>query len=148
MEGSESSMGLTMKERQSLIREIGTRYRVGTKKEKTKILDEFVQATVYNRKYALHQLKNGRKEKLIRLDGTFVKLKATAKKRKKQKGKKIYGPEVIAALRLIWAFFWYRCGRKRSFRSSSLRFYAPRWPLSPNGRPFISLRKSKPSSLP
>ncbi|AEF81906.1 integrase domain protein [Leadbettera azotonutricia ZAS-9] len=80
-----------------------------------------------HRKYALHQLKNEGKEKLIRLDGKLVKLKATGKKRTKRKGKKIYGPEVIAALRLIWAFFWYRCGKLLApFLRSQMAFIAVR----------------------
>ena len=114
-----------MKERQSLIRETSARYRAGTKKEKTKILDEFVQVTGYNRKYALHRLKNGKKETLVRLNGELIKLKAPLKKRKKREGKKIYGPEVIASLRLIWAFFWYRCGKLLApFLRSQMAFIA------------------------
>jgi hypothetical protein len=26
--------------------------------------------------------------------------------------KQVYGPEVIVSLRLIWAFFWYPCGKR------------------------------------
>jgi transposase InsO family protein len=105
-------MGLTMKERQSLTRETCTRYRAGSKQEKTKILDEFAQVTGYHRKYALAILTHWGKEKLVRLDGELVKLKAGTAKRRKGGGRKpVYGPEVIASLRPIWAFFWYRCGK-------------------------------------
>jgi hypothetical protein len=52
MEGSEGFMGLTMKEKQAGTGGIAPRYRQSDKKGKTRILDEFVQATGYNRKYA------------------------------------------------------------------------------------------------
>jgi hypothetical protein len=100
-------MGLTMKEKQSLMRETGMRYRVGSKQEKTNILDEFTQVTGYHRKYALAVLSRWGKEQVIRLEGELIKVKAGTAKRRKGGGRKpIYGPEVIASLRLIWAFFW------------------------------------------
>jgi hypothetical protein len=112
MEGSESTMGLTMKEKQSLTRTTCTRYRKSGKKEKSMILDEFCQATGYNRKYALHLLANWGKTEVIKLDGKMVRLKGDTRKRRKGGGRKpLYGPEVIASLRIIWAFFWYRCGK-------------------------------------
>jgi hypothetical protein len=105
-------MGLTMKERQSLTRETCTRYRAGSKQEKTKILDEFTQVTGYHRKYALSVLTHWGKEKMVRLEGELIKVKAGTAKRRKGGGRKpVYGPEVIASLRIIWAFFWYRCGK-------------------------------------
>jgi hypothetical protein len=46
------------------------------------------------------------------VDGKPVKLKAgTAKRRKEGGGKPVYGPEVLASLKIIWAFFGYRCGK-------------------------------------
>ena len=105
-------MGLTMKEKKSLTRETCGRYRKSEKKGKTTILDEFCQATGYNRKYALHLLTNWGKTEVLKVNGKMVKLKAGTAKRRKGGGRKpVYGPEVIAALRLIWAFFWYRCGK-------------------------------------
>jgi hypothetical protein len=47
------------------------------------------------------------KETLLMADGNPVKLKAGAVKRRKP----VYGPEVIASLMDIWAFFWYPCGK-------------------------------------
>jgi hypothetical protein len=43
-------------------------------------------------------------------DGT-VKLKPAKKRPANRTGKKSYTDDVIASLRLIWAFFWYTCGR-------------------------------------
>jgi hypothetical protein len=112
MEGSEGIMGLTMQEKQAWTGEIAPRYRQSDKGGKTKILDEFVQATGYNRKYALHILTHWGKETWVTLDGKPVKLKAETAKRRKGGGRKpFYGPEVIACLRAIWAFFWYPCGK-------------------------------------
>jgi len=49
-------MGLTMGERQSLVRVSARRYQRASKKEKRKILDEFVQSTGYHRTYASYLL--------------------------------------------------------------------------------------------
>jgi hypothetical protein len=113
MQGSEDNMGFTMKEKQTLTREYAPRYRQAVnRKEQTGILDEYVRLTAYHRKYALALLKRWGKISLVMADGAPVKLKATAVKRRKGGGRKpVYGPEVIASLKAIWAFFWYRCGK-------------------------------------
>ena len=49
-------MGLGMKDRQSLTREVAPRYQKARKAEKEKILDEFVKNTGYSRNYAIHIL--------------------------------------------------------------------------------------------
>jgi hypothetical protein len=101
-----------MREKKSLTRETCGRYRKSEKKGKTTILDEFCQATGYNRKYALHLLANWGRTEVLNVNSKMVKLKAGTTKRQKGGGRKpVYGPEVSASLRLIWAFFWYRCGK-------------------------------------
>jgi hypothetical protein len=113
MEGSEGVMGLPMDVKKALTRELAPQYRRAGKKEKSKMLDEFVRQTGYNRKYALHMLTRWGKETILTVDGKPVKLKAGTAKRRKGGGRKpVYGPEVIASLRLIWAFFWYQCGKR------------------------------------
>ena len=105
-------MGLLMKEKKALTREVSKRYQQAGKKEKTKILDELVKTTGYNRKYALHILANWGKTSTARLSGKAVKLKASPCKRKKGGGRKpVYTEEFVAVLRAIWVFFWYRCGK-------------------------------------
>jgi hypothetical protein len=112
MEGSEDYMRLTMREKQALTGRQAPRYRRADKKMKSKILDEFVAATGYNRKYALHILTHWGKETFLTGDGKPVKFKAgTAKRRKGGERKPLYGQEVIASLRNIWVFFGYRCGK-------------------------------------
>ena len=51
-------MGLDMKTRQKLTEETAKRYYLAKKKGKGRIIDEFVANTGYNRKYAIHILKN------------------------------------------------------------------------------------------
>ena len=105
-------MGLTMKEKQAVTREYIPRYQVTTKKEKSTLLDEFTRLTGYHRTYAARLL-SGKpvKEILLYLDGQAVKIKPEKKRPVNRKGKRIYTDEVIASLRLLWVFFWYKCGK-------------------------------------
>lgn len=105
-------MGLDMKSRQALTNETAKRYRRASKKDKTRILDEFIANTGYNRKYALHILTNWDKTRLARMDGQVIQLKTgKSKKRKKRFGKTTYGVEVVRSLCIIWGFFWHPCGK-------------------------------------
>jgi hypothetical protein len=98
--------------KQTLTGNLAPHYRQAGKKEKTKILDEFIRQTGYNRKYALHLLTHWGKSTFLAVDGKPVKLKAGTAKRRKGGGRKpVYGPEAIASLRVIWAFFWRRRGK-------------------------------------
>jgi hypothetical protein len=42
---------------------------------------------------------------------TAVKLKPEKKRPANRKGKRIYTDEAIRCLRLVWTFFWYKCGK-------------------------------------
>jgi len=68
-------MGLLMKEKKALTREVSKRYQQAQKKEKSTILDEVVKTTGYNRKYALHILANWGKTSTVRLSGKAVRLR-------------------------------------------------------------------------
>jgi len=104
-------MGLTMKEKQAVTREYKPRYQQATKKEKSVILDEFIKLTNYHRKSAVRLLAaKPVKEVIIYRDGGAVKIKPK-KGPANRKGKRIYTDDVIAALRRIWTFFWYKCGK-------------------------------------
>jgi hypothetical protein len=106
-------MGLTMKEKQAVTRQVRSRYLKAGRKEKPAILDEFIRITGYkNRKYALRILnKPQAPQALLIVKGKAVKLKPQKKRPANRTGKKIYTDEAIASLRLVWAFFWYKCGK-------------------------------------
>ncbi|GHT73409.1 integrase [Spirochaetia bacterium] len=106
-------MGLDMKTRKKITGVTAKRYRNSDKNGKTKILDEFVHTTGYNRKYALHLLANWGTSCVVEVDGKPVKLRAgkPARKRKPGGGRpRVYTDDVIAALRTIWEFFDFQCG--------------------------------------
>jgi transposase InsO family protein len=68
------------------------------------------------------------KEVLLYLDGEAVKLKPEKRRPANRKGKRVYTDEVITALRLIWAFFWYKCGKILApFMRQQMKYIAG-WP--------------------
>jgi hypothetical protein len=105
-------MGLNMKERKAVTREYKPRYQKATKKQKRALLDEFTRLTGYRRKAAIRVL-NARppRDLLVCTNGKTVKLKPVKKRPANRKGKRVYTEEVIASLRLVWEFFWYKCGK-------------------------------------
>ena len=92
-------MRLDMKARQSLVRVTAARYQKGSKKDKCKILDEFVQSTGYHRCYASFLL--SRHGRPVRVD-TKTTLVGDVKKRMRKKRKPIYGADVLKALKVVW----------------------------------------------
>ena len=105
-------MGLHMKEKQAVTREYKPRYQKASKKEKRAILDEYVKLTGYHRKSAVRLLcTKPVKQVMIYLNGKAVKIKPDKKRPSNRKGKRIYNDEVIDCLRLVWTFFWYKCGK-------------------------------------
>jgi hypothetical protein len=102
-----------MKAKKEVAEQIRDRYQKAPRKEKTGILNEFIQTTGYaNRKYAMRKLckKKVREVSLI-ADGKTIKLKTEKQRPKNRQGKKTYTDEVICCLRKIWAFYWYKCGK-------------------------------------
>jgi hypothetical protein len=102
-----------MKEKQAVTREYKPRYQKARKKEKTVLLDEFVRLTGYRRKSAIRVLsgKPPVREVLIYTAGKAVKFKPEKKRPANRTGKRIYTDEVISCLRMVWTFFWYKCGK-------------------------------------
>ena len=106
-------MGLTMSERKAVTRQTSSRYQKACKKEKGKILDEFIELTYYSRKYASWILTTWGKKKYCLIDGQLVKLVAGSRKKRKRKAKaRIYGEEVFKALRKVWYIFDCPCGKR------------------------------------
>jgi len=140
-------MGLTMQEKKSLTREISKRYQKAGKKEKTGILNELVKTTGYNRKYILHVLANWGKTTTVRMPGETIRLKASPKKRRKGGGRKpVYTDEFAAALRAIWIFFRYRCGKILApFIRSQMKHLEPAFHITPEVREL--LLKASPATI-
>jgi hypothetical protein len=87
---------MTKQGKQELLKAIRPRYRKANKREKSLILDEFVAATRYNRKYAIQLLRNGQ-----------------SRPSQKKRGRRlIYGPDVVAALVQVWEACGHLCGKR------------------------------------
>ena len=122
-------MGLTMKEKKAITREYKPRYQKATKKEKKILLDEFLRLTGYHRKSAVRLLSlKPVKQIVLYKNGTAVKLKPEKKRPANRKGKLIYSDEVIAALRVLWIFFWYKCGKILAPLLRQQMVYIAQWP--------------------
>jgi hypothetical protein len=101
-------MELSLKERQKLTRVTAKKYRLSTKKEKTKILDTFIEQTKYGRKYAIHILSNEGKVKFAKKK---LKIVITHKSKNKRIYPVTYGKEILEVLEVIWKAFNYQCGK-------------------------------------
>lgn len=87
---------MTLKTRRELLANLRPRYLKASKAEKGRILDEFVALTGYNRKYAIHLLKNG----------------APRRRARKRRSRLRYTLEVVAALAQVWAVSGYLCSKR------------------------------------
>ena len=106
-------MGLTMSEKKALTSQTAARYRKSGKKEKGKILDEFVASTGYTRKYAGWILCNLGKRRIVYLNGDLVELVIGQPRKKRRKPReRTYDDQVFKALKKIWAMFDCICGKR------------------------------------
>jgi len=104
---------LTMRQKKAVTKELRDRYRKSSKKEKTMILNGFIQLTGYNRCYACQALKVKKEKVLGYLNIAGKRIKYVADKRKnKRKKKKIYDQEVLTALKEIWKIADYICSKR------------------------------------
>lgn len=91
-----------MKEKQAITKEVAKRYAKARKKEKTKMLDELVATTEYNRSYATRALRLALK--------TEPKGKCRPKRRRRRD--RIYNDVVLGALKKVWATLDMPCGKR------------------------------------
>ena len=92
-------MGLTMRERQSLVRENASRYQTASKRQKKTVLDELVHSTGYHRTYASYLLSHHGKRVVVARKTTIV---GDIRKRVRKKREPVYGAEAVQALKQIW----------------------------------------------
>lgn len=106
-------MGLTMHEKKSLTLEVARRYRKAKKKEKSRMLDEFVATTRYNRVYASWLLSNWGREISRRLrNGDKLVLVKEPRRKRTRKRPPTYDRDLFPALRKIWGILNYPCGKR------------------------------------
>ena len=106
-------MGLNMKERDSVTKEIANRYKNATKNEKKAILNEYISLTGFNRKYAISKINSCIKRKTYTFNNkTMISCKVEVPKRKKRKYISKYDQTFQISLIAIWTFFDYMCGQR------------------------------------
>lgn len=87
---------MTKQGKRELLKAVRPRYLKADKNNKSLILDEFVAATGYNRKYAISLLRNGLSRKSTNKSGR----------------QRIYGNDVVAALVKVWEVCGNLCGKR------------------------------------
>jgi hypothetical protein len=87
---------MTKAAKRELLKATRPRYLKASKAEKGCILDEFVAVTGYNRKYAIHLLRNGPPKRSTKKAGR----------------RRTYGPDVVAALAKVWEASGRVCGKR------------------------------------
>jgi len=92
-------MRLTMKERKTVTKALAEQYRRASKGQKGVLLDQFVEATEYDRCYARRLLRNHGRQ--VRMTPKVV-VEGDARMRTRRKGNVTYGPEVHQALVKVW----------------------------------------------
>ncbi len=110
-------MGLTMKEKQAVTRELALEYKRATKKRKGEILDSLVRLTEYNRSYAARVLRQRSREVVVgsgRVGGIKFTLVEDRRSRRKKKRKRprLYGREVLVPLQRVWGICDGICGKR------------------------------------
>lgn len=106
-------MGLDMKTKRKLTEETAKRYCFADKKQKSKIIDEFIANTGYNRKYAIHILKNTAVIKVSNFNNVEKKFaQIVHKTRKKRHYQKYYGDDVKNEIIHIWVFSMFLCAKR------------------------------------
>jgi transposase InsO family protein len=110
-------MGLTMRQRQAVTKEMALKYKRATKKQKGEILDTLTELTGYNRSYAARVLRQ-RARYVVVGRGVANGFKLTlvederTKRRKKRKRRRTYGKDVLVALQKVWVICDGICGKR------------------------------------
>jgi transposase InsO family protein len=105
-------MEMTMKSRQELTGVTSRRYRKAPRLVKSRILNEFIAATGYNRGYGATLLRNYGKSKKILAQGKPLKITTTKKRRKPGGRPRVYGNSEARILAILWKKLGYLCGKR------------------------------------
>jgi hypothetical protein len=108
-------MGLTMRERHAIVRELADRFQHAAKKERGRILDQCVEVTGYTRCYAAYVLRLCGKKQVRVVDGqrvVFVPGHARPPGAERNRRRLYKHPALIAALKLLWALSDGLCGKR------------------------------------
>jgi len=111
-------MGLTMREKQAVTRQMVEEYAQATKKRKGEILDTVTRLTGYNRSYAARTLR--RRTRPIVLGQTTVDARkvtlvadsSTRSLKKRRTRRRKYGKDVLVALQKVWVICDGICGKR------------------------------------
>ena len=110
-------MGLTMREKQAVTREMALEYKRATKKRKGEILGLLVGLTEYNRSYAARVLRQRSREVVVG-SGRVGEVKFTlvedqrSRRKKRRRRPRVYGKEVLAPLQRVWVICDGICGKR------------------------------------
>lgn len=105
-------MALTVNERYAIIRELAPRYQKVRKRERTKILDEFVRVTNLVRPYASHVLKHYGSRKIVTVNGQRCIVVVGERPHAKRHRPRCYDQTVLDALQRLWALSNGLCGKR------------------------------------
>jgi hypothetical protein len=115
-----------VKEKKTVTREYKFCYQKASKKEKNALLDEFTRFTDYRLKHAVRILgARTVKQVMVYIDGKPVKIRPEKRWTSNRKGKHIYSDEVINALRMVCAFFWFKWGKILALLMGQQMSYRP-----------------------
>jgi hypothetical protein len=102
-------MRLTMSERRVLVKAFAARYQAGRKKERSQILDEFVEVSGYTRLHASWLLRwHGKKVRV----GHRLVVVGDATKRVRRRRSRVYDEAVVAVLKRLWVLLGYLSGKR------------------------------------
>ncbi|HEY6191930.1 MAG TPA: transposase family protein [Bacteroidota bacterium] len=108
-------MGLTMREKHSIIRELAPKFQHAAKKERGRILDRCVEITGYTRCYAAYALRHCGSERILVIGGkrvVFIPGHARAPGARRNRSQVYYQPGFFDALKFLWALSDGLCGKR------------------------------------
>lgn len=108
-------MGLSMRERHAVTRELAPRFQRAGRKERSRILSHFVALTGYSRCYGAYLLRKAGKKELRTINGrriVFIPAQARPPGAKRKRARRYGNPALLAGLRRLWALSDGLCGKR------------------------------------